>query len=156
MDEVLQATGLDESAHTIGRKSARSGRVEIIMRGERRRSWTLEQKREIVLESLGSELTPSEVARKYAISSGQLYTWRRQLLNVTGAVIERAMPRFAAVDLAPASPGASEPARIGQTIAAERPRGMIEIMLPNGVSLCVDAEVDGPALGRVLDAVGGR
>ena len=74
MDEVLQATGLDESAHTIGRKSARSGRVEIITRGERRRSWTLEQKREIVLESLGSELTPSEVARKHAISSGQLYT----------------------------------------------------------------------------------
>jgi hypothetical protein len=32
------------------------------------------QKREIVLESLGSELTPSEVARKHAISSGQLYT----------------------------------------------------------------------------------
>ena len=161
MDEVLQATGLDESAHTIGRKSARSGRVEIITRGKRRRSWTLGQKREIVLESLGSELTPSEVARKHAISSGRLYTWRRQLLNVTGAVIERAMPRFAAVDLAPASPGASEPAAIGGTMPAEpatpaRTGGMIEIMLPNGVSLRVDAEVDGPALGRVLDAVGRR
>ena len=34
--------------------------------------WTPEQKRAIVAESLGSELTPTEVARKYAISSGLL------------------------------------------------------------------------------------
>ena len=59
--------------------------MEIITRGERRRSWTLEQKREIVAESLGPELTPTEVARKHAISSGQLYTWRQQLLSMPGA-----------------------------------------------------------------------
>ena len=125
MDDGQQTPGLEASAHTTGRKSARSQRIEIITRGERRRSWTLEQKREIVTESLGSELTPTEVARKHAISSGQLYTWRRQLLSMTGTAIERAVPRFAAVDLAPSSPGASEPAPIGETMAAERTRGMI-------------------------------
>lgn len=113
MDDVQQTAGVEESAHTTGRKGARAARVEIITRGERRRSWTLEQKREIVAESLGSELTPTEVARKHAISSGQLYRWRRQLLNMPGTVIERAIPRFAAVDLAPGSPGASEPAPTG-------------------------------------------
>jgi transposase len=159
MDDVLQTSGLDESAHTTGRKSARSARVEIITRGERRRSWTLEQKREIVAESLDPELTPTEVARKHGISSGQLYTWRQQLLSMPGTVIERAMPRFAAVDLAPASPGASEP--IGGTVPTEpatpaRKGGTIEIVLPNGISLRVDAEVDGGALRRVLDAVGRR
>src|SRR3712207_7258971 len=51
----------DESAHTTGRKSARSRQVEIITRGERRRSWTPEQKREIVAESLGPELSLTEV-----------------------------------------------------------------------------------------------
>ena len=91
MDEVQQTRGSDGSAHTTGRKSARNRPIEIITRGERRRSWTWEQKREIVAESLGPELTPSEVARKHAISSGQLYTWRRQLLAMPGAVIERAM-----------------------------------------------------------------
>ena len=156
MDDGQRTPGLEASAHTTGGKSARSQRIEIITRGERRRSWTLEQKREIVTESLGSELTPTEVARKHAISSGQLYTWRRQLLSMTGTAIERAVPRFAAVDLAPSSPGASEPAPIGETMAAERTRGMIEIMLPNGASVRVDAEVDGPALRRVLDAVGRR
>ena len=82
MDEVLQATGFDESAHTIGRKSARSGRVEIITRGKRRRSWTLGQKREIVLESLGPELTPSEVARKARDQLGAA-------LHVAAAIAER-------------------------------------------------------------------
>ena len=158
MDDVQPRPGLEESAHTTGRKSARSQRVEIITRGERRRSWTLEQKREIVAESLGSELTPSEVARKHAIGSGQLYTWRRQLLSKPGAVIERAMRRFAKVDLAAASPGASEPTPTGGPAPAApvRAGGMIEIMLPNGVSLRVDAEVDGRAFRRVLDALRGR
>jgi transposase-like protein len=108
MDEVPRTHGLDGSAHTTGRKSARSRPIEIITRGELRRSWTREQKREIVAESLDPELTPSEVARRHAISSGQLYTWRQQLPAMPGAVIERAMPRFAEVDLASASPGASQ------------------------------------------------
>lgn len=47
-----------EDAHTISRKGARMPRVELITRGERRRVWTLEQKREIVTESLGPALTP--------------------------------------------------------------------------------------------------
>ena len=161
MDDVQQTAGMEESAHTAGRKSARSRRVEIITRGERRRSWTLEQKREIVAESLGSELTPTEVARKHAISSGLLYTWRRQLLNMAGTVIERATPRFAAVDVAPVSPGVSEAMPIDGTVPSEpatlaRAGGMIEIVLPGGVSLRVDAEVDGVALRRVLDALGRR
>ena len=68
-----------EDAHTIGRKGARMPQVEVITRGERRRVWTLEQKREIVAESLGSTLTPTEVARKHGISSGLLYGWRQKL-----------------------------------------------------------------------------
>lgn len=158
MDEDRQTAGLEESAHTTGRKSARSQRVEIITRGERRRSWTLEQKREIVAESLGSELTPTEVARKHAISSGQLYTWRRQLLSLPGTVIERAKPQFAEVDLAAASPGAPEPRPTSGPASAApvRAGGTIEIMLPNGVSLRVDAEVDGRAFRRVLDALRDR
>jgi transposase len=161
MDEVLQTRGMDESAHTTGRKSARNRPIEIITRGERRRSWTLEQKREIVAESLGPELTPTEVARKHSISSGQLYTWRQQLLTMPGAVMERAMPRFAEVELATASPGASQSAPIGEAApsrppASARAGGLIEIMLPSGVSLRVDAEVDGRALRRVLGALEGR
>jgi transposase-like protein len=42
-----------------------------------------------VAESLGPELTPTEIARKRAISSGQLYTWRQQLLGVQTALVRR-------------------------------------------------------------------
>ncbi len=158
MDEVRRAAEVDESAPTTGRKSARSQRVEIITRGECRRRWTLEQKREIVLESLGPELTPTEVARKHAISSGRLYTWRRELLGVAGAVVARTTPRFAAVDLASARPDASGSAALDEPIPSEpkavvRSEGMIEILLPGEVSLRVDARVDGRALRRVLDAL---
>lgn len=93
-DLVIEA----ESAHTIGRKSARGRRVEV-MGAERRRSWTAEQKREIVGESLGPELTPTEVARKHGISTGQLYTWRQQMVSVAGAVATWPGPRFTAVEL---------------------------------------------------------
>ncbi len=161
MDDVRQPPTLEESAHTSGRKSARGQRVEIITRGERRRSWTVEQKREIVAESLGSELTPTEVARKHAISSGQLYTWRQQLLSQPRAVIERTLLRFAEVDVVSALSDVPGPAPTDEHALPGRPMsahagGMIEIMLPGGVSLRVDAEVDGRALRRVLDAVGRR
>ena len=161
MDDVQQTPGLEESAHTSDRRSARSQRVEIITRGAHRRSWTLEQKREIVAESLGSELTPTEVARKHAIGSGQLYTWRRQLLSQPGAVIERTVPRFAEVDFVSASSDVRGPVPTGEHAVSGRPTsaragGAIEIMLPGGVSLRVDAEVDGRALRRVLAALEGR
>jgi transposase len=131
--------------------------VEIITWGERRRSWALERKREIVAESLGPGLTLTEVARKHAISSGQLYTWRRQLLAVPSTAMARATPRFAAVDMASAPPDTPEPLPIGEPAplgppAPARAGGMIEIMLPCGVSLRVDAEVDGRALRRAPTA----
>ena len=62
-----------EDVRTIDRKGTGRGREEVLAR-ERRRTWTPEQKHAIVAESLGSEVTPTEVARKYAISSGLLYT----------------------------------------------------------------------------------
>jgi transposase len=92
MDEPPIATSADaEIAHKIGHKSARSPRIEVITRHDRSRSWTLDQKREIVAESLGPGLTPTEVARKHAISSGHFYTWRQQVL---GGQIDIAVARL--------------------------------------------------------------
>src|ERR1700749_2740024 len=90
-----------EDAHTIGRKGARMPQVEVIPRGERRRVWTLEQKREIVAESLGSTLTPTEVARKHGISSGLLYGWRQKLIGAQMTLLQQSRPGFAQVEIAP-------------------------------------------------------
>jgi len=77
MDEHPDIIAADQSAHTTSGRSARSARVEIITRAARRRRWTPEQKRDIVAESYGPELTPTEVARKHGISTGQLHSKRR-------------------------------------------------------------------------------
>ena len=136
--------------------------MEVITRGEPRRSWTLAQKREIVAESLGPELTPTEVARKHAISSGQLYTWRQQLLGVRAALVRRPAPHFAQVDLdaAPSAPHV-EPRRqetspLSTGSASARPEGLIEIVLPGGTMVRMDAQVDARALRRVLSVLDGR
>ncbi|MGA9608713.1 MAG: transposase [Rouxiella badensis] len=150
-----------EDVRTIGRKGTGRGRIEVLAR-ERRRSWTPEQKRAIVAESLGPELTPSEVARKYAISSGLLYSWRQQVLGGQAHVVSRSAPSFARVELAPVlqSLAGSEPVAptVPGSLPATRsgPDGLIEIVLPSGVLVRVDAAVDGRALRRVLGALDGR
>jgi transposase len=129
--------------------------VEIITRGERRRRWTLEQKREIVAESCGGELTPTEVARKHVISSGQLYTWRREMLGMRSAVVTRAAPRFAEVEIGGSPRSAPAPDMAGRQPSCN-PVGRMEIVLPGGIAIRVDATVDGDALCRVLAALGRR
>jgi transposase len=149
MDSIPDIAALDESAQTTSRKSARSPWMEIIARGERRRRWILEQKREIVAESYGPELTPREVARKHRISSGQLYMWRHELLGLQAPVVSRAMPRFAEVALtAPLPPASPTPASTPQV---SRAVSHIEIVLPGNIIVRVDAAADGGALSRVLD-----
>ena len=103
MDATLLPAIEAEDAHKIDRKSVRRPRVELITRGERRRRWSIEQKQEIVAESLGRDTTPTEVARKYAISSGLLYTWRQQLLGGQLGSVVRSAPNFAQVEIAGAS-----------------------------------------------------
>jgi transposase len=143
-----------ESARTIGRTSGRSARVEVLARAERRRCWTLEQKRQIVSESLGPELTPTDVARKHGISTGQIYTWRHQLLSFRPAALPQP-PQFASVELAP-SPAPTPLAPAPSSSAPPRAEGLIEIVLPGGALVRVDAHVDGRALRRVLGALSER
>ena len=83
--------------------SARNQRIELITRGERRRRWSVEQKREIAAESLEPGVSPITVARRYGISSGLLYTWRRHLLEgslgVTGQPVAKINARRAQYQL---------------------------------------------------------
>ncbi|MBV9250725.1 MAG: transposase [Acetobacteraceae bacterium] len=152
-----------EDAHTTSRTNARRAPVEFITRGERRRVWTEEQKREIVAESLGPALTPAAVARKYGISTGLLYGWRQKILGGQVACLSRPVPSFAQVEMTVAEqqPDAPEAVSAWPAVAPDptlspRPSGLIEILLPDGVTLRVDAAVDAAVLRRVLSAVAAR
>ena len=153
-DPLIAAASAAETAQKIGLKSARSPRIEIITHNDRRRVWTLERKREIVAESLGPDLTPTEVARKHGISSGQLYTWRQQMLGGQMTLLTRATPGFAQVEMTPAPAPLDVPdEKPRPPVAPPRPAGLIEIVLPGGVTLRVDATVDAVVLGGVLAAL---
>ena len=110
-DEPAGSAAEAESAHTTGRMSARSQRIEVITRGERRRRWSVEQKREIAAESLEPGISPVTVARRYGISSGLLYTWRRHLLEGSLGTTSRPVAKFARVEVLamPAQPAPATP-----------------------------------------------
>ena len=88
-----------KGAHTENRRSAGPDRIELITRGERRRSWTIEQKREIAVESLAPGTVSAATARRHGIGTGLLYTWRKQLLNGELGEVTRLVPSFLRVDM---------------------------------------------------------
>ena len=159
MDDDPAEPGAEvESGHTTDRMSARSQRIEVITRGERRRRWSVEQKREIAAESLEPGISPITVARRYSISSGLLYTWRRHLLEGSLGTASRPGARFARVEVlampaqpVPATPSLPRPVPAPNSL--NHPEGTIEIALPGGVSVRVDTQVDSGALRRVLAAL---
>jgi len=129
----------DRSTHM----SARAQRIEVITRGERRRRWSAGEKQAIVAESAEPNVSIAGIARKHGIGTGQLYAWRHQfLVNHPGKAAS-----FARVEVL------SEPLRITGPAASRS--GLIEIVLPGGATVRVDAQVDEPALRRVLAVLRG-
>ncbi len=56
-------------------------KIEVITSIQRRRKWTPAEKKQMVEESYQPGTSLSYVARKYAISPSQLFTWRQQMEN---------------------------------------------------------------------------
>lgn len=113
-------------------------RIEVITRTEKRRRWSTAEKQAIVAESLAGTASITAIARKHGIGTGQLYGWRHQLLKQNSAAT-----CFAQVAVMPSLVSPSDIA------------GRIEIVLPNAVTVRVDASVDTATLRRVLAALRG-
>jgi transposase len=129
--------------------------LEFIPRGERRRRWTVEQKPMIAAESLAPGASPTVVARQYGIGPGQLYNWRRALMAAQPTI-----GRFAQVDITPRltttiDSGTAIAGSASPVAATSRTPGLIEIVLPGGTVVRVDAQIDPRALRRVLATLRG-
>ena len=59
-------------------KTVPARRLEVFTGVGRRRSWTAEQKAQIVAESYGAGATVCAVARRHALTAAQLSGWRRK------------------------------------------------------------------------------
>lgn len=141
------------------RRSALPDRVEVRVRSERRRRWSDGDKLAIVRETLAPGAVAQVVADRHGIGTGLLYTWRKQMLRA-------AMTGFAAVEIRPEALPAPQVADDQMAPVMEMPSkppampslpslpSLIEVELPTGVRLRVGPDVDGPALRRVLAALG--
>jgi len=127
--------------------SARTQRIEVITRGERRRRWSVEEKQAIVEESLTAHASIMAIARKHGIGTGQLYNWRHQFLGARPTK----SAGFACVDVVDDRHRVTGPIANAPTT----PSGLIEIVLPGGATVRVDAQVDAQALRRVLGVLRG-
>ncbi len=108
----------------------------------RRRSWSLEEKRRIVDESLEDGASIAEVARQHDLNTNQLFTWRRQF----GVDLD------APQDLAPILPVTITPDVVTDH-CAPGPTGQMEIVLAEGDRILVWADVETAALSRVVKAL---
>jgi transposase len=142
------ATVIDETGLRSALMRAPEVRGEVLAGPERRRRWSTEEKLRILAQSVAPNSSPSLTCRIHGISSGQLYTWRRQFRSgeLTGFV-----PVAIAPDTPPQLPS---PAPV---VAASPPLeptgGMIEVELPTGVKLRVTGDVGEATLRRVLSAL---
>lgn len=129
--------------------------LEVIETGARRR-WTLEEKQRIVAESFSAPRVVSATARRYGLSTSQLFNWRR-LAREGKLVGEDEEPAFVPALVAPDGPCQ------GTTADAEAPPagapaettsgGRMVIVLSGGRRVIVGADVDAAALRRVIDAL---
>ena len=141
--------------------------VEIMARVERRRKWTAEEKAALLAEVEAEGGKVAVVARRHRVSESLLYNWRSAWRTAAGltrapepvefvplGVFGRADDEGPAMLTAPLDVPAPERSRSTGMTMAERV-GIIEIALPNGARVRVDAFVNEKALRRVLRAVKG-
>ena len=135
--------------------------VEIVARVERRRKWTIEEKTALIAEVEAEGGKVKLVARRHRISESLVYNWRSAWIAAASAAIGSsgavAFVPLGVLDEAggetPTTLPLSESPRSLQRGAGKA--GAIEIALPNGARVSVDAFVNEKALLRVLRAMRG-
>jgi transposase len=140
---------------------------------ERRRTRSLDERKRIVEEALAPGVSVAAVARRHGLNANLVFKWirrsregwrarRREPAKDKPVVVAPPAgggPAFVPVKLLeldtpsapPPSDVAAKPAR--QTRRGAR-RGAMEISLPSGAKVSLDADVDAEALRRVLLALG--
>jgi transposase len=115
------------------------------LREVRRRSWSSEERLRIVRETLEPGVIVQAVADRHGVSTGQLYTWRKQMLAT-------AMSGFVPVEVVSEIPRLETPT---PPTTLDTP-GAIEVTLQSGTTIRVTGCVDAAVLRVVLTELGGH
>ncbi|HTR64882.1 MAG TPA: transposase [Terriglobales bacterium] len=118
---------------------------------ERRRRWSLEEKLRILAQSVAPGSFPTLTCKLHGISSGQLYTWRKQFRSgeLTGFVPVSVAPEPAALP----GPDIRRDPSTAESAPEPTAAGLIEVELPTGVKLRVPSDAGEAALRRIFAAL---
>jgi transposase len=141
--------------------------------GKRRRTRSLDERKRIVEEALAPGVSVAAVARRHGLNANLVFKWirrsregwldrRREPAKDKPVVVAppgRDGPAFVPVKLLELDPASAPPpsdviAKPARQTRRSARRGAMEISLPNGAKVSLDAEVDAEALRRVLSALG--
>jgi len=123
-------------------------RIEVFTGPERRRRWSEEQKRAIVAASFAPGAVVSEVARRAAISAGQIYRWRQEL--------RAAAPGFAPVLISPPTEDAGISANPGKDKQRAEPTIEVEFAAAGKVRVRIPGSVPAELAAAVLKVLASR
>lgn len=132
--------------------------VELLTNPRSRRTWTLEQRQQIVIDALRSGLSIERFARRSGLTPSVVYRWRQELavrvrhghdLLQHGPMQQlAAAPMFASVHVAPAP---FEPACRAPLNTMDAPtRDTVEVVLTNGRRVRLNAQMDAKSLHDLL------
>ena len=127
-------------------------RVEIVTRGEVRRSYTPEEKARLLTEAAVPGARVLLVAQRHGVSPSLVYRWRRQ---AEGRAVRKAPPRPPAfvpllLDGGEPASGSAPPARPPE---GDGLGGQVEVVLRNGRLLRVGVGADAAAVARLAAAL---
>jgi transposase len=136
--------------------------VEIVARVERRRKWTEAEKAALLAEVEAEGGKVSVVARRHRVSESLLYNWRSAVRAAATAQADATPVAFVPIGVVGRADDGG-PALLASPAVGCRDRpegqalqervGMIEVDLPGGARLRVDAFVNEKALRRVLQVL---
>jgi transposase len=130
-------------------ESALPEQIEVRVHRERRRRWTVADKLRIVEEAFAPGAVAKRVAERYEISTGLLFTWRRQLTTDIGVG-----PTTGFLPVQVMKDAGRDPAvPTGPTTSCD---GMIEVEMPSGARVRIGHGADLKILRGVLTVLDGR
>ncbi len=158
---TLFTPGIWKVLHAVLDLSDRAQVMDLLTNPRFRRTWTPEQRQQIVFDALRSGMSIERFARMSGLTPSVVYRWRDELavrvrhghdlLRHNPPQQSAATPTFASVHVAPAP---SEPAaRIASSALDAPARDTVEVILTNGRRVRLHAQMDARTLHTLLAAL---
>jgi transposase len=127
-------------------------RIEVFTGTGRRRTWTAEDKAQIVAETLSAGETVCAVARRHGLSPQQVFWWRRQARQLS-AEAGNAAPQFVPAVVEASAPTGTVPRqREKQSRQVDQISGLIEVEIA-GATVRIGRGADAKTVAAVVRAL---